>query len=188
MSYQGPTPEQPDPQPDPEKPVSGQPTSGDPGYPPPPGYGPPGYGPPSGYGPPGYAAVPGYPEMGPYPPSPDERNMATLAHLLGIVAGLVTGLMFLGPLIIYLIKKDESRFVRHHATEALNLTLTGLIVTAAASLVGCVLTLLVVGIFIFLLLIPYGILLVVYLIIASLAASRGEWYSYPNWLRFRLLS
>ena len=173
MSYQGPTPEQPDPWPDPERPVSGQPSSDHPG---------------SGGPPPGYAAAPGYPQAGPYPPSPDERNMAMLAHLLGIVAGLVTGLMFLGPLIIYLIKKDESRFVRHHATEALNLTLTGLIVSAAASIVGCVLTLLVVGIFIFLLLIPYGILLLVYLIIASVAASRGEWYSYPNWLRFQLVN
>jgi uncharacterized Tic20 family protein len=127
-------------------------------------------------------------QLGPYPPSPDERNMATLAHVLGIVSGLVTGLMFLGPLIIYLVKKDESRFVRHHSTEALNLTLTGLIVTVAASVIGCVLSLIVIGFFVFLLLIPYGILLLVYMIIAAMAANRGEWYSYPNWLRWPLVS
>ncbi|HEX6077624.1 MAG TPA: DUF4870 domain-containing protein [Micromonosporaceae bacterium] len=114
--------------------------------------------------------------------------MAMLAHLLGIVSGLVTGLLFLGPLIIYLIKKDESRFVRHHSAEALNLTLTGMIVTIVASIVGCVLSLIVVGFFVFLLLIPYGILLLVYLIIAAIAANRGEWYSYPNWLRFPMVS
>lgn len=189
----------------PEHPASGQPFQdttqqypGAPGagYPPPPPpppgpYGPPGaaqpgYGPP-GYGTPGYGA-PGYGPPGQYSPNPDERNMAMLAHLLGIVSGLVTGMLFIGPLIIYLIRKDQSRFVRHHAADALNLTLTALIVTIAASAVGCLLTVIVVGFFIFLLLIPYGILLLVYMIIAALAANRGEWYSYPTWLRFPLVS
>ena len=39
----------------------------------------------------------------------DERTMAMLAHLLGIVTG------FLGPLVIWLIKKDQSKFVAYHA-------------------------------------------------------------------------
>ncbi len=204
----GPVSEQPTEQ-VPERPISGQPYRdttqqypGAPGYPPPPppphpgpygppgtgqpGYGPPGYGPP-GYGTPGYGA-PGYSPPGQYPPNPDERNMAMLAHLLGIVSGLVTGMLFLGPLIIYLIRKDQSRFVRHHAADALNLTLTALIVTIAASAIGCLLAVIVVGFFVFLLLIPYGILLLVYMVIAALAANRGEWYSYPTWLRIPMVS
>jgi len=38
-------------------------------------------------------------------PSTDDRNLAMLAHLLGIVSG------FVGALIIWLIKKDQSAYV-----------------------------------------------------------------------------
>jgi len=112
-----------------------------------------------------------------------------LAHLTGILSGLVLGgLLFVGPLVIYLVKKDESRFVRHHSAEALNFTLTALIVSVVISAVSCVLSLIVVGLFLFLLLIPYGILVLIYMIIASVAANRGEWYSYPSWLRIAMVS
>ncbi len=46
------------------------------------------------------------------PPTPDERTIAMLAHLLQIFA------WFWGPLIIYLVKR-ESRFVAFHALQAL---------------------------------------------------------------------
>jgi uncharacterized Tic20 family protein len=45
-------------------------------------------------------------------PTEDERTMAFLAHLLQVFAG------FIGPLIIYCVKQD-SRFVRFHALQAL---------------------------------------------------------------------
>jgi len=45
-------------------------------------------------------------------PTPDERTMGTLAHVLQLVGG------FIAPLIIFLIKRD-SRFVSFHALQAL---------------------------------------------------------------------
>src|SRR4029078_10997497 len=47
----------------------------------------------------------------------DQRTWAIASHLspfLGLLAG---GLMFLGPLIMYLVFKDRRQFVRHHRAE-----------------------------------------------------------------------
>ncbi len=40
------------------------------------------------------------------PPTSDEKTMGMLAHILTIVAG------FIAPLVIYILKKDESSFVQ----------------------------------------------------------------------------
>jgi len=45
-------------------------------------------------------------------PSPDERTLAMLAHILQLFTG------FIGPLVIYIVKRD-SRFVAFHALQAL---------------------------------------------------------------------
>jgi uncharacterized protein len=47
------------------------------------------------------------------PPTPDERTLAMLAHVLQMFSG------FIGPLIIYLVKRRDSRFVAFHAVQAL---------------------------------------------------------------------
>lgn len=51
-------------------------------------------------------------QVAPYTPSQDEKMTAMLAHVLQIFA------WFLGPLVIYLTKRD-SRFVAFHAIQAL---------------------------------------------------------------------
>ena len=45
-------------------------------------------------------------------PTPDERTMAFLAHLLQVFAG------FIAPLVVYCVKQD-SRFVKFHALQSL---------------------------------------------------------------------
>ena len=52
------------------------------------------------------------------PPTSDEKTMALLSHVLALVFPL------LGPLIIYLIKKEESTFVAYHSRESLNFQIT----------------------------------------------------------------
>jgi uncharacterized protein len=49
---------------------------------------------------------------------PNARNLAMLAHLLGIVSG------FVGPLLIWVLKKDTHPFVEDQAKEALNFQIT----------------------------------------------------------------
>lgn len=104
------------------------------------------------------------------PTTSDETGIAVLAHLGGLIGS------FLVPLIIYLIKRDESPFLRHHAAEALNFQLTLMI----AYTVSFVLLFLLIG-FILLPLLLVGSLVLT--IVASMAASRGEWYQYPMTLR-----
>src|SRR5436189_5753602 len=58
-------------------------------------------------------------------PTSDEKTMAILSHVLTLAVG------FLAPLIIYLIKKDESSFVNYHAKESLNFQITIFIIIVA---------------------------------------------------------
>ena len=100
----------------------------------------------------------------------DDRTMALVAHLGQIFGG------FIVPLIVYLVKKDQSAFVKHHAEEALNFAIT----TAIAMLVCVMLMFVLVG---FLLLPILIIGHLVFVILAAVAANRGEWYRYPINLR-----
>jgi hypothetical protein len=100
----------------------------------------------------------------------DAMNMAMLAHLLAIFTG------FLGPLIIWLIKKDDTPFVDRHGKEALNFQLTVLI----AMFVSGLLTMACIGIA----LLPIvWVTDIIFCIIAAIKASKGEEYRYPIALR-----
>lgn len=101
-------------------------------------------------------------------PTSDEKTMAILSHVLTFVAG------FLAPLIIYLIKKDESKFIAAHAKESLNFQITIFIVII-------VLFITIIGI---LLVWVVGILALILVIIATIRASEGKLYRYPFSIRF----
>jgi uncharacterized Tic20 family protein len=110
-------------------------------------------------------------------PSQDERTWALIAHLSGLVASALGGLSFLGPLIVWLIKKDQSAFVADQAKEALNfqiavtIALLVSLVIAAATCVGIVLLPVV------------GIGSLVFAIIAAMEANKGVAYRYPYTIR-----
>jgi uncharacterized Tic20 family protein len=104
-------------------------------------------------------------------PARNERNLAVIAHLLGIVTS------FLGALIVWLVKKDESPFVDDQGMEALNFQITIFLAEAVAGMlvpvvgIGCViLPIVLVGNFIL-------------CIVAAVSASQGRWYRYPMALR-----
>ena len=64
---------------------------------------------------------------------PEERSMALLAHL-GALAGTVVGFgHILVPLVVWLVKKDESEFVRRNALESLNFQISMTIWVAISS-------------------------------------------------------
>jgi uncharacterized protein len=167
----------------------GQPGYGQPGYAPPPGqaYQQPGqpYGQQPGY--PGYqapmqglAVQPGY---GP-PQQSDDRTWAMAAYLSPIVVH------FIGPLIIFFVKKDESPFVRHHAAQSLNMIITSTIYGIGLIIAGAVAGAVThgVGFLLFLLVwLAFSVTMLVYLIIATVAANRGELYQVPPWLCLRLV-
>ena len=107
----------------------------------------------------------------------DERNLGMLCHLLSLV-GLVLPLgNILGPLLVWLLKKDDSPFVDAQGKEALNFNIT----MAIAGLVSAALTVIIIG---FALMVVVGLFWLILTIVASVKASSGEHYRYPLTIRF----
>lgn len=119
-----------------------------------------------------YGGAMGYP--GPYagpPPDKDSKTMAMLAHLLSIFIG------FLGPLIIWLLKKDTSPFVNDQGKESLNFQLVVLI----GYVIGFATSFLCIG---FLVLPLVWLFSVIFAIIGTIQSNNGVAYRYPVNIRF----
>lgn len=108
--------------------------------------------------------------------SPQVRNWALGAHLSALI-GAVVWLAFLGPLVVWLVKRDEHPFIAAHATEALNFNLSVLLYSVVAAILAVVL----IGIPI---LIGIAIAWLVLTILAAVKAVNGEEYRYPLTIRF----
>lgn len=83
----------------------------------------------------------------------EERTMALLAHLSTFLIPVI------GPLVLWAIKKDSSRFVGYHAIQAA-------IFQGIAYLIGTATC-------------GVGLLLLILPIVWALKAHRGEWVGYP---------
>ena len=103
----------------------------------------------------------------------DERTMALVAHLLGIIT------CFVGPLIIWLVNKDANpakSFATDQAKEALNFQIT----LAIIYVIGIILSIVGIGILINF---AASIAGLVFAILAAVKANNGEAYRYPFALR-----
>jgi uncharacterized protein len=112
--------------------------------------------------------------------TPEEKQWAMFAHLSALAGLLVGGFTFVGPLIIWLIKKDESKFIDANGKESLNFQLNILIyylISIAVTVVTCGIAF------------PLPLALMVYAIvmpiIAGIKANEGQVYEYP--LTFRII-
>ena len=121
-------------------------------------------------------------------PSAEERQWAMFAHLSALLGGLLTSGwggsigFFIGPLIIWLMKKETMPFVDDQAKEALNFAIT----VSLACVVLMILTIMTLGIGALLtipLLMVIGIAALVFFIIAAVQANKGTRYRYPVSLR-----
>ena len=111
--------------------------------------------------------------------SPEARQMAMLAHLLGALFG------FIGPLIIWLTQKDKHPFVDDQGKEALNFHLTLLIGYVVASVLWVILSFITCGVGALLPLpLIITILQLIFGIIGCTKANAGEAYRYPINIRF----
>jgi uncharacterized protein len=111
-------------------------------------------------------------------PSESERTWAMLAHLSAL-AGLVFPLLgiVLGPLVVYLARRDNSAFVAAHGKEALNFNITVLLATIVCMLLMMVFVGFLLGTALF-------VAWLVMTLIAAIKASEGATYRYPISLRF----
>jgi uncharacterized Tic20 family protein len=103
---------------------------------------------------------------GPLAVTAEERQMAGFAHLLGAIFGLIV------PLVLWLMKKDTSRFVDAHGKEALNFHITIMIAYATIGSVTCG-----VGV------LPIWIASIIFGVQGFQKANAGELYRYPVALR-----
>lgn len=126
---------------------------------------------PGAYGQPGQ-----YPPPGGYAQAPvsrsDEQTWAALGHFGGILIGFIAGL------IVYLVYKDRSGYLKTQGAEALNFQIT----IAIAALAASILTAVSFGLLFFL---PFVVWVVqiVFGILAGLATLKHEDYRYPLALR-----
>jgi uncharacterized protein len=117
-----------------------------------------------------------------------ERTWAMAAHLSALLGALISSshgggfACFLGPLIIWLIKKDSMPFVNDQAKEALNFNIS----VAIATLALVVLSAITFGIGLIIAIpmwVVIGVGWLVLTIIAAVKANDGVRYRYPFTLR-----
>ncbi len=109
--------------------------------------------------------------------SKDERTWGMLCHLIAFSGFIIPFGNLLGPLTIWLIKKDEMPFVDDQGKESLNFQLTMLI----ALIISAVLVVVLIGIA---MLVILGIFQIIILIVATIKANEGVRYRYPYAIRF----
>jgi uncharacterized Tic20 family protein len=110
-------------------------------------------------------------------PERHERNMAMLVHA-SIFSGFVIPFgNVVGPLVVWLLKREESSFVDRHGKAALNFQISLMIYM----LISAILVLVLIGI---IMLIGLFIFDLVYTIIAMIRASDGKEMKYPPAIPF----
>jgi uncharacterized protein len=110
------------------------------------------------------------------PVTQDERTWAMIAHLSAFVGVVIPLGNIIAPLVIWLVKRDQSPFVADHAKEALNFNIT----VGIAAIVCTVLVIVLIG---FVLWIALAIYWLVMTIVAAIKANEGLTYRYPFTLR-----
>lgn len=111
------------------------------------------------------------------------KTWALLSHLLGLLGYAGNGIgSIIGPLVLWLVKKDAIPEVAAHAKEALNFNI-------AVAIYGVSLFLLTLGSFFLLMPLTFvaGVALMIFhvvcIVIASIKANNGELWRYPLTLR-----
>ena len=102
-----------------------------------------------------------------------DRKYALAIHLTALL-GVFIHLALLVPLVLWLIRKDESAYVDDHGREMMNVFLTGLVLVPV-----CVITIIGIPVAIAWLIITF-----IGFIRGAVAASRGEYFRYPMTMRF----
>ncbi len=109
----------------------------------------------------------------------DERTWSMLAHL-SVLLSLITGIG--GPiaaLVIWLVYKDKSQRVAFHALQSLWYQVAWIAIIFGYVIVSTILTVVIVGIFMFFLLPLIGLIPIVHQCYAAYKVNQGVDYRYP---------
>jgi uncharacterized Tic20 family protein len=109
-------------------------------------------------------------------PTPDERTWGMIAHLAALAGFVVPLGNILGPLVVWLLKREHSVFVATEAKEALNFNIT----LAIGAVICFILVQLSIGVLFAAVLAVFWLVMT---IVAALKANEGVAYRYPFSLR-----
>lgn len=107
----------------------------------------------------------------------EQRTFGMLCHIAALAGYIIPFGNILGPLVMWLLKKNEMPFVDEQGKEAINFQITVFI----AVIICIPLLFIIIG---FLLLPVVAIGSLVFMIIAAIKANGGEHYRYPLSIRF----
>ena len=103
--------------------------------------------------------------------SSDERMLACLIYVISFFTA------FIGPFLIWILKKNESDFIDYHGKEYFNF----LISYSIYGIISGILMIVLIG-FVFIVIV--GILVFVFTIVAAVKAYNGEYYRIPLVIHF----
>lgn len=106
----------------------------------------------------------------------EENKWAMWAHIITFSNALVPLGSFIGPIVIWQLKKNESEFVVDQAKEALNFQISLIIYL----LISFLLIFIFIGVFLMIGLVIFSLIIV---IVAAVRANSGEYYRYPMCIR-----
>jgi uncharacterized protein len=109
-------------------------------------------------------------------PTQDERTWGMLAHLTAFSGFLIPLGNIIAPLVVWLVKRDQSQFVADQGKEALNFNISVLLAGAVCAALVFVLIGILLGVALFF----YWLAMT---IVAGIKASEGIRYRYPFTLR-----
>jgi uncharacterized Tic20 family protein len=108
----------------------------------------------------------------------EARKWAMICHIIALVGILGNGIGFLlGPLIVWLLKKEDHPFIDEQGKESVNFQITMFLV----AFVSAILCLLLIG-FAFLFIVAF--VMTIFPIIGAVKANEGAHYRYPFCIRF----
>jgi len=108
----------------------------------------------------------------------EERTWAMLCHLSAFAGYIIPVLgNIIGPLVMWLLKREEYPLVDDQGKESLNFQIT---ITIAFFLAG-VLCLVIIGFFLLPLIMLFDIVMI---IVATIKANEGQYFRYPLCMRF----
>jgi uncharacterized Tic20 family protein len=116
------------------------------------------------------------------PRHPDENQVRMwnmFCHLSALSGVMIPFGNVIGPLLIWQIKKQEIPSVEAHGKASLNFQLTVLLAVAACTVLGFILSVILVGVLFFFLIPPVAICGLVFAVIAGVKANEGKEYRYP---------
>ncbi len=114
-----------------------------------------------------------------------QDNLWPMLCHLSALAGLVIPFgNIIGPLVVWLMKKDEMPIVNEYGKESLNFQISMTIYMVAAGIVATLLTVIAIGFLLFPLIGLVGLADLVLVIIASMQANKGIAYHYPFTISF----